>query len=118
MKTSFLLFTLCSFYLFLFFGCGKLLKKNDPPVILSISAESSYNVLDNKIKLTCNARDSDGDSLSYSWVSPSCGTLSSTSGETVYWSPPSSAYATCVVTCTASDGKASTSANKTIYVNW
>ncbi len=77
-------------------------KKNNPPQV-NVTASSTKIGVNKTSNVACNATDSDGDSLTYTWDKDG-GTLSSTENPTVIWTAPSTpgAYSVC---CTASDGK-------------
>jgi uncharacterized delta-60 repeat protein len=91
-------------------------EKNHPPVISSIDVSPGTNVNTGaSINLTCNASDSDGDTLTYTWTKTG-GTLSTTTGQTVNWTAPST-EGTYRITVTVSDGKGGeVSASKDITV--
>ncbi len=78
---------------------------NHSPVIAGLSGPSSVAVGDTAV-LTCNAKDPDGDRLSFSW---SCtnGTLSSASGPSTAWMPPG-VSGSASVTVTVRDGRGGT----------
>lgn len=50
-------------------------KKNNPPLILSITALPDSTEINNRIMVFCDARDEDGDRLSYQWGSQAIGTI-------------------------------------------
>lgn len=91
----------------LFYSCSEnsdvLSSDNHPPVIHSVTANPRIINTNSSTILTCEATDSDSDSLSYLW---SCqyGTISNILSPTTSWLPPdSSGLYTCRIT--VSDGK-------------
>ena len=75
---------------------------NQPPVITSVTANPSAVGLLGSSTITCDARDPDGDSLSYSWTATG-GSVPS-SGNPVTWTPPSTA-GSYTITVTVRDGR-------------
>lgn len=88
---------------------------NHPPVIESISGADAVGA-NGSVTLTCNATDSDGDQLDYSWTCTN-GTLLSSTGMTVtWWAPEVSGTATVSVTVRDGRGGVDTR-SKTITIN-
>jgi len=78
---------------------------NQPPVIVSLVAQSQQIYPSGVTEITCVAQDADGDQLNFTW-SATGGSFSG-SGPTVDWKAPS-AYGTYVVTVAVDDGKGGT----------
>jgi hypothetical protein len=74
---------------------------NASPVISSVTAEPSSADPGASVTLTCNATDSDNDSLTYYWLA-STGRLSSASGATTTWTAPNVA-ADYSISCMVND---------------
>jgi Concanavalin A-like lectin/glucanases superfamily/Secretion system C-terminal sorting domain len=75
---------------------------NENPEILSFDADPRKIELGNNTEITCNAIDSDGDTLNYKWESIS-GSISG-AGSSIIWSAPSES-GNYYVSCNVSDGK-------------
>jgi Bacterial Ig domain len=78
---------------------------NQPPVIVSLVAQSQQIYPAGDTEITCVAQDADGDQLNFTW-SATGGSFSG-SGPTVDWKAPS-AYGTYVITVAVDDGKGGT----------
>jgi hypothetical protein len=90
-------------------------KKNEPPVINSVTANPDSVTPGQATTLTVNADDPDGDVLTYTWAATS-GTLSSTSGSSVTWTAPV-VIGNYTITVTAEDpGGLKDEASRTIKV--
>lgn len=89
----------------LFFDCSDigLSSDNHPPVIQTVTASPSMININQCTSLTCEATDSDADSLSYLWSSQH-GIMTDDRSSTASWiAPDSSGLYTCKIT--VSDGK-------------
>ena len=93
----------------LFPGCGAL-----PPMITSLVADPAAIPVEGTTMISCEATSSSAANLTYTW-SAEFGTLSSTSGNTVYWTAPSTKGSYTIVVI-VSDGSQSVSNTVTIYV--
>jgi len=81
-------------------GCGESGETNHPPVISEITAFPADSALiDSSIRLTATATDEDSDVLSFTWHATT-GSLSSATGDTVYWTPTAVGACTVSVICT------------------
>jgi len=90
-------------------------KKNEPPVINSISADPDSVTPGQATKLTVDAEDPDGDELTLTWSAAS-GSLSAHTGTTVNWTLPNT-VGNYTITVTAKDpGELTDEANKSIKV--
>jgi len=93
----------------LFPGCGAL-----PPIITRLVADPAAIPVEGTTMISCEATSSSSANLTYTW-SAEHGTLSSTSGNTVYWTAPSTKGSYTIVVI-VSDGSQSVSNTVTVYV--
>ncbi|MDI6786562.1 MAG: SMP-30/gluconolactonase/LRE family protein, partial [bacterium] len=92
-----------------------ILMKNQPPRIISLTADPSIVSMGESSTITCIASDPEGDTLNYTWTK-SEGTISG-KGSQVIWNSPS-VSGTYIVTCTVIDKKGGTySTNIKLVVN-
>jgi len=90
-------------------------KKNEPPVIESITANPDSVTTGQATTLTVSASDPDGDELTYTW-SKTSGTLSSIHGSTVTWTAPATTGSYSITVKAEDPGDMSDEASKTIKV--
>ena len=93
----------------LFYGCGSL-----PPMITRLVADPAAIPVEGTTMISCEASSSASANLTFTW-SAEYGTLSSTSGNTVYWTAPSTKGSYPVIVL-VSDGSQSVSNTVTVYV--
>jgi hypothetical protein len=87
---------------------------NQPPVISSLTAESPTLVPGVETKITCDASDPDGDTLTYTWTT-TAGTITETYKTFIFWQAPGF-VGESTVSVTVSDGKGHT-ASQSLQLN-
>ncbi len=88
----------------------------DAPIIGSIVVDPNPIATSKETTLTCDATDPGGEALSYSWTSPSGGTLLGTTGDTVKWRAPAVAGSYRITTTVTNRSRLSESAESFVEV--